>query len=69
MVENGNLEPHCSLTSFLMLEHKLCKKFQKTCQIVAGISPKLAVMHNGGNDSLKRQSQLWDQITCLTKTG
>ena len=27
------------------------------------------VIHNGGNDSHKRQSQLWDQITCQTKTG
>ena len=26
-------------------------------------------IHNGGNDSHKRQSQLWDQITCQTKTG
>ena len=26
-------------------------------------------MHNGGNDSHKRQSQLWDQIICQTKTG
>ena len=26
-------------------------------------------LHNGGNDSHKRQSQLWDQITCQTKTG
>ena len=26
-------------------------------------------LHNGGNDSHKRQSQLWDQITCQTKTS
>ena len=25
--------------------------------------------HNGGNDSYIRQSQLWDQIICQTKTG
>ena len=26
-------------------------------------------LHNGENDSYKRQSQLWDQIICQTKTG
>ena len=28
-----------------------------------------AVLHNGGNDPHKRQSQLWDQIACQSKTG
>ena len=27
------------------------------------------LIHNGGNETHKRQSQLWDQITCQTKTG
>ena len=26
-------------------------------------------LHNGGNDSYIRQSQLWDQIICQTKTA
>ena len=26
-------------------------------------------LHNGENDSQKRQSQLWDQIICQTKTS
>ena len=30
---------------------------------------QFATPHNGGNDPHKRQSQLWDQITCQTKTG
>ena len=30
---------------------------------------KFRSLHNGGNDPHKRQSQLWDQITCQTKTG
>ena len=35
--------------------------------LLTGYAVKL--LHNGGNDSHKRQSQLWDQITCQTKTG
>ena len=27
------------------------------------------IPHNGENDSQKRQSQLWDQIICQTKTA
>ena len=27
------------------------------------------LLHNGGNDSQKRQSQLWNQILCQTKTA
>ena len=27
------------------------------------------IFHNGGNDSYIRQSQLWDQIICQTKTA
>ena len=29
----------------------------------------IKLLHNGGNDSYIRQSQLWDQIICQTKTA
>ena len=29
----------------------------------------IVLFHNGENDSQKRQSQLWDQMICQTKTA
>ena len=49
--------------------NKLTEECQTTPMWVTYMPKWWVETDNGGNDSHKRQSQLWDQITCHTKTG
>ena len=47
---------------------RTCYIFRIEISTIEEPSCLLQVSHNGENDSHKRQSQFWDQITCQTKT-
>ena len=38
-------------------------------QVIFSSKLNYVTLHNGANDSQKRQSQLWDQVICQTKTA
>ena len=63
---------HC-LAHYHALKYLCCRPLRKQCfeldLLVAICYHDFQVKHNGGNDSYIRQSQLWDQIICQTKTA